>query len=250
MALLPRTIIRRALLAGTACVVLSLAAATVAMAHSGHPASISATVDGMSVQVSGTWSWTAEASDPVPSYIGYALSWGDVSSGNDVGPYHIGDGTAATNVVRQPTSPAQGSSGTWGPVSHVYAAAGTYTICSIIYDLGEVKPFPATGQESLVAGGPDGNPDNSVDNGATPGARCATVTVAAAATATATPSTSQVVAGATFVAGPTSSPPPTSTLGSSDVPGGGGILLALILVALSALGAAAVSLHAQDRPRM
>ncbi len=245
----PRPHWRRAgqVVAGVASVALAMVAfAAVASAHSARPASISATVTSMSVQVSGSWTWTAEPKDPVPSYIGYAISWGDVTSGNDVGSYHIGDGTAATNVVFQPTVPDQGGSGTWGPVSHTYAASGTYMVCVIMYDLGEVKPFPATGDESLIAGGPNRNKDNSVDNGYDPAVRCATVdltsptatpTMAPSATPTvaSTPTPFESFAGETSGPGPTSSPPPTSTQLPSSGSTGGGPALPLILLAFSSV---------------
>jgi hypothetical protein len=267
----PRPHWRRAgqVVAGVASVALAMVAfAAVASAHSARPASISATVTSMSVQVSGSWTWTAEPKDPVPSYVGYAISWGDVTSGNDVGSYHVGDGTAATNVVFQPTVPDQGGSGTWGPDSHTYAASGTYMVCVIMYDLGEVKPFPATGNESLIAGGPNRNKDNSVDNGYDPAVRCATVqvtsptatptmapsatpTMAPSATPTMAPTATPTVAptptpfesfaGETSGPGPTSTPPPTSTqLPSSGSTGGGPALPLMLLALASVLGAVAL----------
>lgn len=263
-----RVSVRRAVLVGSASMLVSLAFATSpASAHAGRPSSINAVVSGMSVQVSGTWTWKSAAGDPLPSYVGYAMSWGDVASGNDVGTYHVGDGTSATNVVLQPTTPAQGTSGSWGPTSHTYAAPGTYTVCSIIYDLGEIKPFPASGQESLVAGGPNRNPDNSVDDGYTPGTACATVVITAAgssatptatsvatATAPATPGASasevpsQGVAGATSMPTAGHTPPPTST----DSTTGRGSEIPIVLVVLglwAVLGAAGVKAYAVQRSR-
>ena len=235
----------RQLLAGTASVALAmLAFASIATAHSAKPASISVTASNLTIQVSGTWTWKAEPTDPLPSYIGYAMSWGDVTSGNDVGAYHIGDGTSATNVVLQPTTPAQGGSGSFGPVTHAYATAGTYQVCVIMYDLGETKPFPVTGQESLVAGGSSRNKDNSVDNGYDPGAQCATVQVTSPTptpaatptpTANATPTPFQSFAGETSVPGPTSTPPPTSTQLPANTSSGSGPAVPLILLAFSSI---------------
>lgn len=143
---------------------LALAAVGTVTAHSGSPDAIHVTqTASLTVKATGTWSWSADAAPHELSYVGFAIDWGDISSGNAVGQFHIGDGTAATNVVLQPTSPAQSSSGAFGPVSHVYAKAGTYVVCVIIYDLGETKPFATTGWDSLRAGGTDRNTDNSVD---------------------------------------------------------------------------------------
>ncbi len=263
----PRPHLRRGrqLLAGTASVALALLAfASVVSAHTGKPSSISVSVSSLTVQASGNWTWPGETTTKRPSFIGYAVSWGDVTSGNAIGPYHIGDGTAATNVVLQPTSPASGTSGVWGPISHTYAAPGTYMACVIIYDLGEVKPFKTTGWHSMTAGGTGRNGDNSVENisggggGASGGAQCATVQVTgatetpaatptpaastpAASTPVATPTPFESFAGETSGPGPTSTPPPTSTLpsGGSD---GNGPALPLILLALSSiLGVAALA---------
>lgn len=144
---------------------LALMAVGTVTAESGSPDTIGLSQTApLTVQASGTWSWAEMATASKLSYTGYAIDWGDLSSGNAVGPYHIGDGTPATNVILQPTSPAQGPNGSWGPVSHAYAAPGTYTVCVILYDLGEVKPFKTTGYHSLQAGGTGRNTDNSVDN--------------------------------------------------------------------------------------
>jgi hypothetical protein len=194
-----------------------------ATAHSGSPDSIHVTVaGGLTVKASGTWSWAADAAPHELSYVGFALDWGEVSSGNAVGTYHIGDGTAATNVVMQPTSPAQGSSGTWGSVSHTYAKPGTYMVCVIIYDLGETKPFATTGWDSLKAGGTSHNTDNSVDGNHTVQAMCGQIEVT-------DPSPSPI----SSVLGVTS--PPTSTVATLPSEDGGSPLLPLALLLISFL---------------
>jgi hypothetical protein len=212
---------------------------------------------GRSISATGTWHWGGMSGATTLSYVGYAIDWGDVATGNDVGTYHIGDGTAATNLVLQPTTPAQGSDGSWGPVAHTYAKAGTYTVCAIMYDLGPTKPFATTGYHSTQAGGTNHNIDNSVDKGSSVPAECATFAVTdpsaspttaptAAPTATpvptsgpeatptpvATPTPFQSFLGAT--AEPINTPPPTSTAGSQTQPGGTPLLLLpLLLLAIS-----------------
>src|ERR1035437_2817317 len=171
------------LAAGLASVSLALTVAGVVNGHAGNPASIQVMQTGpLTVQASGSWSWAEMATASKLSYAGFAIDWGDVTTGNAVpkpggGDYHIGDGTAATNVVMQPTSPSQGVSGTWGAVTHTYAQAGTYMVCVIVYDLGEVTPFKARGYHSLTAGGTDHNTDNSAEKNGAPSNNCISVDV-------------------------------------------------------------------------
>jgi hypothetical protein len=219
------------------------------MAHTGSPGTITVTKTGpLAISASGTWSWPAMASAGTLSYVGYAIDWGDVTSGNAIGTFHIGDGTPATNVILQPTTPAQGSSGTWGAVSHTYAKAGTYNVCVIIYDLGPTKPIATTGYHSLQAGGTGHNTDNSVDHHQQVPSLCAVFDAAAAtptpgqtvagvtspptagptgAGATSRPTPFQSFEGATAV--PTSTPPPTAAAGQPDTTDSGTPLLAVAL---------------------
>src|SRR5664279_2870879 len=136
-----------------------------AAAHTGTPNAMTVVPSGpLTISASGTWVWGGVASASTQSYVGFAIDWGDTTTGNAIGAYHIGDGTAGTNVIMQPTSPDRGSSGSWGSVSHTYAMPGTYKACVIIYDLGPTKPFTTTGYHSLQAGGLNHNIDNSVDH--------------------------------------------------------------------------------------
>ncbi len=189
---------------------LALVAAQIANAGSGDPASIAVnSTGGMSVSASGTWTWPEMLTNSKLSYAGYAIDWGDVTSGNAVpkpggGAYHVGDGTAATNFVLNPTSPAQGASGMWGPVSHTYAAPGSYTVCVIVYDLGETTPFKATGYHGLRAGGTDRNTDNSVEQNGDVKTNCATIDVS-----TPTPTPSESTGGETATPAPSATPTPT-----------------------------------------
>jgi hypothetical protein len=237
--------------AGLVSIGLALAAAGLVNADTGSSSALNVSVNGLSIQVSGTWTWPSNAANGQLHYAGFAIDWGDVATGNQVGTFHIGDGTAATNVVMQPTTPDRGTSGSWGPVDHTYATAGTYTACVIMYDIGPVKPFKTTGYHSLQAGGPGHNVDNAVEHGNTAGAVCATFAVAAPtpvptptpvqsvldATATpapaSTPTPFQSVQGATAV--PVASAPPTATSSGSIPPANGGPALPLVLLALSCL---------------
>jgi hypothetical protein len=204
------------------------------------------------------------------SYTGFAIDWGDVANGgNAVGPYHIGDGTSATNLVLQPTSPAQGPSGSWGSITHTYAQAGAYKVCAILYDLGQVTPFKSTGYHSLRAAGADRNIDNSVDQGNATPATCTTVEVAAPAVTppvatppvatpfesfqgeTATPLSTatpfETLLGETVQPQATATPPVTSTGGGASTPDQGEPLLALALALGGILGSVMVSRTAKAR---
>jgi hypothetical protein len=230
-----------------------MAAVGTANAGTGNPKTIAVTQAGpMSVNASGTWSWPEMVTATKMSYGGFAIDWGDLTSGNAVGSYHIGDGTAATDIVMQ-TSPAQGSSGSWGPVSHTYAAAGTNKVCVILYDLGEVKPFKATGYHSLLAGGTDRNTDNSVDNGNETPAMCQTIDVTAPVPTafqsfqgeTATPF--QSLQGATSQPTTQGTPPSTSTSGDPTSPNQGAPMLPLVL--LIGTGLASIAVFKMERVR-
>jgi hypothetical protein len=154
---------------------LVLAAVGLVNAGTGAPSTIDVTRNGLTVSASGTWSWPEMDTNPKLSYTGFTVSWGDLTSGNTLGAYHLGDGTAATNFVSEIAT--QGDAGPWGPVGHTYATAGNYTICVIIYDLGEVKPFKAIGYHGLKASGTSRNSDNSVDKQSAPPVVCSTVNV-------------------------------------------------------------------------
>jgi hypothetical protein len=201
---------------------MALMAVGTVMAHTGSPSSIGVVqTTGLSVQASGNWTWPAEASSTKLSYVGYAIDWGDVTSGNVIGTYHIGDGTSATNLILQPTTPAQGTGGTWGPATHTYATPGVYTVCVIIYDLGTSKPFITTGYHSTQAAGTGRNTDNSVDHNQQVPAMCGQINLL---TPTASPTTAPTTAPTAVesptafesfqgeTSGPTTTPPPTGTV--------------------------------------
>jgi hypothetical protein len=199
-----------------------------ALAHEPNQGSVQITNQaGMTVTVAGTWTWS-----DTNNYVGYAISWGDVTSGNDVGSYHIGDGTAATNVVLQPTSPDRGSSGTWGPVSHTYSSPGTRSICVVVYDLGEVKPFKTTGWHSLQAGGTGRNTDNTVDQVGNSAAFCTQLTISGPTPSPSGSSPSSSSSAFSSFQGSTAGPSAPAT-GSEDTPSNGGTPLLPILLLMA-----------------
>jgi len=208
------------LAAGLIGVPLALVAAGAVNAGAGDPATVQVMQTGaLTVQASGSWTWAEMATATKLSYAGFALDWGDVATGNEVpkpggGNYHIGDGTATTNVVMHPTSPAQGVAGTWGPVSHTYAQSGTYMVCAIFYDLGEVTPFKASGYHGLTAGGTDRNTDNSAEQNSVGSTSCVSVDVVVPTATPTIPATPAPTASPTIPAtpAPTASPTPVQTV--------------------------------------
>ena len=265
-----RRLLRRLGIPGVA-ISLAVMAVGTAAAHTGTPNTMAVVPSGpLTISASGTWIWGGVASASTQSYAGFAIDWGDTTAGNAIGAYHIGDGTAGTNVIMQPTTPDRGSSGSWGSVSHTYALPGTYTACVIIYDLGPNKPFATTGYHSLQAGGVNHNIDNSVDHGSKIPAACATFVVAAPPTTQPTiapptsgptnPPTTSPTAGPTVAptatpfesflgatSQPTSTPPPTSTASEPSAPDQGLPLLLLILLFGSMLASVFVFKTAQVR---
>jgi hypothetical protein len=172
-------------LVGAAALVLSVAgvafADSPAVATVGTPA-----INGLSVTISGTWTWDACTANNTKKFAGVAVSWGDSTSGNtiqgatktyDMGTDAVAVGTACT------ATPGNYSA------SHTYAAAGTFMICPVVYD---VEADTASGDHSTVAGGsaPAHNTDNSVEGpkGGAIDATCVSVDVAPASSTEAAPS--------------------------------------------------------------
>lgn len=183
--------LRASLLAGGAI----LAFAGAAFADAPVATSIDVDVDGMTVTVSGDWAWQ-EKQDPcgpgtsTNRAVGWAADWGDGWDGNFVQSkgapkgtgYHMGGpddnlvsvsdandgrgdcGAAAPIPLRHNDGP--GVVGTWGPISHTYAAPGTYEICVVTYDVryyGSGENLRLKDAKQLVAGGRDHNRDNSAE---------------------------------------------------------------------------------------
>ena len=197
-----------------ASLVLALAATVLADAPNPDNA-VNVQVSGLTVTIDGTWQWTrdcnagviAAASNTDFRDVGFAVDWGDTAAaGNEV---VLGRevGTPTDNIIHQRGAAAQGtcsgtttSSGSWGPISHTYTAAGTFDVCAVIYDIRMINT-PSSGRGSTVAGGVGHNDDNSAEeNSFQTGVQCVSATIVVNATptpvVTATPTpVSSVLAG-------------------------------------------------------
>ena len=147
------------------------------LADSGDPTSITAEVNGHTVTVHGDWTWdAADCNNSSVKIVGWAVSWGDPNFTENAvpkpggGSYFMGDATIG-NQITTTGDLCKNFPGTWGPLSHTYADAGSYDVCVIIYDLRD--PAPATGAHSFLAGGANRNTDNSVEENFTQEAHCA-----------------------------------------------------------------------------
>lgn len=177
--------------------------------------------------VSGTWQWTTHRTDcNTDRYaVGWAVDWNDPDQpGNLVGklkktPIDVGAAWAtarnpADNAVHYypgPLPPRCGvfglhggssyNTGSWGPISHTYAAGTSdIKVCVVMYDIHNASkphgPHPKKGAppgpigpkaSDLIAGGKGHNHDNSVqDNENTPlGNQCLLTSVPPSTTTTA-----------------------------------------------------------------
>ena len=179
-----------------ASLVLSLAATVLADAPNPDNA-VNVQVSGLTVTLNGTWQWTrdcnlgviAAASQTDFRDVGFAVDWNDpAAAGNEVVP-GLKVGTPTDNLVHQRGAAAQGtctgtttSSGAWGPISHTYAAPGTFRVCAVMYDIRLINT-PVSGRGSLVAGGatPPHNEDNSAqENAFETGVQCVSTTIVVA----------------------------------------------------------------------
>jgi len=182
--------LRASILAGGAL----LAFTGAALADAPVATSIDVSVDGMTVTVSGDWSWADKDAPCGPGTsanraAGWAADWGAGWDGNFVQSkgaprgtgYHMGD--ADDNAVRVSdangglgdcgeaapiplTEESGGVIGTWGPISYTYDAPGTYEICVVMYDVryyGSGENLRLRDAKQLVAGGPNRNKDNSAE---------------------------------------------------------------------------------------
>lgn len=174
-----------------ASLVLTLAATVLADAPNPDTA-VNVQVNGLTVTIDGTWQWTrncdagviAAASDTDFRDVGVAVDWSDPSAaGNEVVP-GLDVGTPTDNVIHQRDAALVGtcsgttdSSGSWGPISHTYAQAGTYEVCAVMYDIRLINT-PADGRGSKVAGGAAHNEDNSAEeNSFESGVQCVSTSI-------------------------------------------------------------------------
>ena len=153
-----------------------LAASTVFANVSSPTITVHSTSGSLSVSADGTWSKSPSDNH----YVGWAVSWGDG------GAYALSNGITTVHFATNAVSPGPGgtrmnvASGSWDGGSHTYAAAGTYQVCVLMYDL--QQNWPNDNSKNWIATGSNGgdhNADNTMEN---PGAfsaatSCANVTV-------------------------------------------------------------------------
>lgn len=189
-----RTLGKRSLaIFAAASLVLALAATVLADAPN-PDSTVNVQVSGLTVTIDGTWQWTrncdagviAAASDTDFRDVGVAVDWSDpAAAGNEVVP-GLDVGTPTDNAIHQRDAALIGtcsgttdSSGSWGPISHTYAQAGTYEVCAVMYDIRLINT-PADGRGSRVAGGasPAHNEDNSAEeNSFQTGVQCVSTSI-------------------------------------------------------------------------
>ena len=154
--------------------VLVAVTASITLANVSSPAiTVTSTPGSLTVGASGTWAKSYVDNH----YVGWAVSWGDSNT------YALSNGTTTVHFASNTVSPGHGGtrqngqSGTWTGGNHTYAAAGTYQVCVVMYDLGNT--WPNTNSNRWVATGNNHNADNSMENNGafSVGANCANVTV-------------------------------------------------------------------------
>jgi hypothetical protein len=174
---------------------LILAAATTVLADAPDPVvPLNAHVSALTVTVDGSWQWPTHVGDCNAHhdiFVGFAVDWGDPDApGNPVGSTGFDVGVLAGDANNATDNAVHGAqdcgtfnvfnSGTWGPLSHTYAKAGSYDVCVLMYDVrSDDGVIPSSGYHSLIAGGNDRNKDNSAEkNDQTPlGNGCFTTTI-------------------------------------------------------------------------
>lgn len=179
---------------------LGIALPGIAFADAGKPTAVNVVTNGLTVTLSGTWSWPEKTMPCGPGTAtnrsaGWAADWGDGFAGNfvrafgqasNVG-YHMG--TSSDNTVRVSSANGDrgdcgtGSSGaafgTFQGLSHTYASEGTYTACVVIYDVRYDTDHGAIvlkDSSELKAGGTGHNTDNSAEKQSVEASRCKPVT--------------------------------------------------------------------------
>lgn len=135
--------------------------------------------DTYTLTASGTWGWERSRDCNVDRFgTGWEVDWDDPAqpgnpigeTGFDVGALEANDYNPADNTVDYPTTgPRCGvdNAGTWGPISHTYAATTDLTeieACVVTYDLhwGDSAKTTVKARD-LIAGGSGHNRDNGVE---------------------------------------------------------------------------------------
>ena len=198
----------------------------------GYPTNLKLVPSGLKVTASGTWQWDECATkQALKKHVGFAIDWGD---GTGVPKPGSPPGKPTTSTHRDGVYPSDGGvpssttgwdnadhcdnqlTGDWGSLSHTYAAAGTFDICVIIYDVHISSTghphttLPTTGNHSID---PWENTDNSFDRNLSTTELCVeNVTVGSP---TETPTNTPVPPTATFTNTPV---PPTATFTNTPVP--------------------------------
>src|SRR5690606_23384158 len=128
----------------------------IALADAANPRSVTVEKDGLTVTLSGTWTWPAKTMPCGPGTssnraVGWAADWGDGFTGNFVHSkdsaasvgFHMGSATdnkvkvsSANNGLGDCGTGSSGpATGTFGGLTHTYAKSGTYDACVVLYDV-------------------------------------------------------------------------------------------------------------------
>jgi hypothetical protein len=136
-------------------IVAALVVVTIAFGNAADPGTtVNVTVDPsnpLKITIDGNWIWDSQIYPCIDSrWVGWGIDWGDYdgnflqSKGQAAGVgFHIGspngdpnntdDNTISTNHDCGTSATGTGAAqGTWGPMTHTYAAPGSYAICAIM----------------------------------------------------------------------------------------------------------------------
>lgn len=177
----------RALCVATLSLGLLAALPAIALADAANPRSVTVEKDGLTVTLSGTWTWPSRTMPCGPGTssnraVGWAADWGDGFTGNFVhskdSPSNVGFhmGTASDKAVKVSsannglgdcgTGSSGPATGTFQGLTHTYATSGTYDACVVFYDVHyawDHGKLVVRDSKQLVAGGRDHNTDNSAE---------------------------------------------------------------------------------------
>src|SRR3954453_830673 len=173
---MPSTLFKRLLRGGLLAALVTLAVPALAAADAPDIAGATASVNGNTVTISGSWTWTTHRSNcnTDRAGVGIAIDWNDPNAaGNHVTTLNgvsIDVGTPTDNNVYN-TSGGTGTgftcgtfngtynTGAFGSISHTYSGALPATICALAYDVHGKNGVPS-GIKETTAGGANHNDDN------------------------------------------------------------------------------------------